>query len=79
MQNVWNISKGTFQSHEVIAYFIEEKLGSRSLGVLLNRLRKLRNGRNYYGDDVHEETVRSILDLVDRFEQLFRKYDTDFL
>ena len=47
-----------FSSHEVITYFIEEVLKEESIASKFDRYRKMRNGINYYGDDVSQETVQ---------------------
>ncbi len=47
-----------FNSHEVIANFLKEILKEDSLSIKFERYRKLRNGINYYGEDVKEETIK---------------------
>ena len=50
-----------FLSHEAITYFIEEILNEPKLSAKFDRYRKIRNGINYYGNDVSEETVKEAL------------------
>lgn len=50
-----------FLSHEVITIFLEEIIGNKNIAVRFNRYRKIRNGINYYGDDVSSETVKEAL------------------
>lgn len=47
-----------FSSHEAIKYFLEEVLKEEIIAAKFDRYRKLRNGINYYGDDVSEEAVQ---------------------
>jgi hypothetical protein len=53
-----------FLSHESITYFISDKLGDMALSAKFDRYRKLRNGINYYGDDIEEVTVREALEEI---------------
>ncbi|MEK6901192.1 MAG: hypothetical protein AABX37_02520 [Nanoarchaeota archaeon] len=46
-----------FSSHEAITYFLEEVLREESIASRFDRYRKIRNGINYYGDDISPETV----------------------
>jgi len=50
-----------FLSHEAITYFIEDILREQRLSAKFDRYRKIRNGINYYGEDVSEETVKEAL------------------
>ncbi len=50
-----------FDSHESITYFIDEILHEPHIAAKFDRYRKIRNGINYYGDDVPEETVKEAL------------------
>lgn len=50
-----------FLSHEAITYFVEEILNEPKLSAKFDRYRKIRNGINYYGDDVSEDTVKEAL------------------
>ncbi|HLC75209.1 MAG TPA: hypothetical protein VJH88_05145 [Candidatus Nanoarchaeia archaeon] len=53
-----------FKSHEVIAVFIEEILKDKKIALKFDRYRKLRNGINYYGDDISPTTVKEALDEI---------------
>ena len=60
-----------FLSHEAITYFIEEILNEPKLSAKFDRYRKIRNGINYYGDDVSEETVKeALIEIPEVIEQL---------
>ena len=51
-------SKGyKFSSHQSITYFIADYLNEPSLSRKFDRYRKLRNGINYYGRSLPEETL----------------------
>ena len=50
-----------FESHESITYFIDEILHESFIAAKFDRYRRIRNGINYYGDDVPEETVKEAL------------------
>lgn len=50
-----------FMSHEAITYFIDEILAERTISLKFDKYRKIRNGINYYGDDVALETVKEAL------------------
>ncbi len=50
-----------FSSHEVITYFLEDVLKKPQISAKFDRYRKLRNGINYYGNDISEETVKEAL------------------
>jgi|SRR3989344_5079792 len=50
-----------FLSHEAITYFLEDILHESTISIKFDRYRKIRNGINYYGDDVEIETVKDAL------------------
>ena len=50
-----------FLSHEAITYFIDEILNEQGISARFDRYRKIRNGINYYGDNVSEETVKEAI------------------
>ena len=47
-----------FLDHESIGFFLRDILKEQSLFKKFDRYRKLRNGINYYGDDIDVETVK---------------------
>jgi hypothetical protein len=47
-----------FLDHESIGYFLRDVLNEPSLYMKFDRYRKLRNGINYYGEDIELETVK---------------------
>ena len=64
-----------FTSHEVISIFLEEVLKEQKLATRFDRYRKLRNGINYYGDDISEVTIREALkDIPEMIKQLEKYY-----
>lgn len=50
-----------FNDHESIGYFIKDELRDSNIKTKFDRYRKLRNGINYYGDDIDIETVKEAL------------------
>jgi len=50
-----------FLSHEVITYFIEDTLKNEKIAKRFDRYRKIRNGINYYGENVDVETVKGAI------------------
>ena len=63
-----------FLSHEAITYFIEEILNEPKLSAKFDRYRKIRNGINYYGDDVSEGTVKEALIEIPELIAQLKKY-----
>ena len=47
-----------FLDHESIGYFLRDILKEQSVFMKFDRYRKLRNGINYYGEDIDIETVK---------------------
>ena len=47
-----------FHSHESITYFITDVLNEQHIAKRFDRYRKLRNGINYFGNDIALETVK---------------------
>ncbi len=66
-----------FSSHESITFFLNDVLGDATAASRFDRYRKLRNGINYYGDEIASETVQEALQeitqLTKRLEQIFWK------
>ncbi|MBU1975997.1 MAG: hypothetical protein KKG59_06350 [Nanoarchaeota archaeon] len=50
-----------FMDHESYTHFLRDELREDSIAKKFDRYRKLRNGINYYGDDVDVETVKEAL------------------
>lgn len=63
-----------FLSHESITYFINEILDETKIAGKFDRWRKIRNGINYYGDDVSEETVKEALQEIPLLLFQLKKY-----
>ena len=63
-----------FFSHEAITYFIEDILKEPKLSAKFDRYRKIRNGINYYGDDVSEETIKEALIEISELVNQLKKY-----
>ncbi|MBR9691474.1 hypothetical protein GOV06_01685 [Candidatus Woesearchaeota archaeon] len=50
-----------FLDHESIGFFLKDILKEQSLFKKFDRYRKLRNGINYYGNDIEVETVKEAI------------------
>ncbi len=50
-----------FLDHESIGLFIRDMLGESTLAKKFDRYRKLRNGINYYGEDLEIETIEEAI------------------
>ncbi|MBU0457812.1 MAG: hypothetical protein ABH824_07635 [Nanoarchaeota archaeon] len=50
-----------FLDHESIGFFLRDFLKEESVYKKFDRHRKLRNGINYYGDDIEVETVKEAI------------------
>ena len=60
-----------FQDHESITYFLRDILNEPSVSKKFDRYRKLRNGINYYGEDIDIETVKeAILEIPNLIKEL---------
>lgn len=50
-----------FLNHESITLFLSEILGEKEISLKFDRYRKLRNGINYYGNNIEISTVKEVL------------------
>ena len=68
-------SKGyKFLDHESIGYFLRDILGEQSVYRKFYRYRKLRNGINYYGEDIEIETVKEAIIEIPKIIKELEKY-----
>ena len=66
-----------FLDHESIGYFLRDILKEQSVFMKFDRYRKLRNGINYYGEDVDIETVKeAIIEIPELIKEL-EKFSKD--
>ena len=63
-----------FLDHESIGYFLRDVLKENSVYVKFDRYRKLRNGINYYGDDIDLETVKEAVIEIPKIIKDLEKY-----
>ena len=63
-----------FLDHESIGFFLRDILKEQSLFKKFNRYRKLRNGINYYGDDIDVETVKEATSEIPNLVKELEKY-----
>lgn len=65
-----------FLDHESIGYFLRDILKEQSVSMKFDRYRKLRNGINYYGENVDIETVKEAIieipKLIKELEKFFK-------
>lgn len=66
-----------FQDHESITYFLRDMLKEQSLSKKFDRYRRLRNGINYYGEDVDIETVKEAVIEIPKMVKELNKYSKD--
>ena len=63
-----------FSSHETITYFLRDILGEARVADKFDRYRKLRNGINYYGDEIEIVSVKEALEEIPRLVSVLKKY-----
>jgi len=63
-----------FQDHESITYFLRDILNEQSLSKKFDRYRRLRNGINYYGEDVDIETVKEAIKEIPNIVKELKKH-----
>lgn len=63
-----------FLDHESITYFLKDILKEHSISIKFDRYRKLRNGINYYGDDIDIETVKEAIKEIPQLVKELEKY-----
>ncbi|MBI4453716.1 hypothetical protein HY636_03670, partial [Candidatus Woesearchaeota archaeon] len=62
-----------FLDHESITYFLRDILKEEHISKKFDRYRKLRNGINYYGDDVNIETIKeAIIEIPELVKELYK-------
>lgn len=62
-----------FLKHDIITHFIEEKLKEERVANRFDRYRKIRNGINYYGDDIKSETVKEALEEIPKLIEILKQ------
>lgn len=63
-----------FLDHESITYFLRDILKEQLISIKFDRYRKLRNGINYYGDDIDIETVKEAIKEIPTLVKELEKY-----
>ena len=63
-----------FLDHESIGYFLRDVLKEQSVFMKFDRYRKLRNGINYYGEDINVETVKEAIIEIPELVKKLKKY-----
>jgi hypothetical protein len=63
-----------FLDHESITHFLEEILNEEDISKRFDRYRKLRNGINYYGNDIELETIQEAIERIPKIIWKLRGY-----
>ena len=63
-----------FLDHESITYFLRDILKEHSVSIKFDRYRKLRNGINYYGEDIDTETIKEAIMEIPKTIKELEKY-----
>lgn len=63
-----------FLDHESITYFLKDELKEQAISARFDRYRKLRNGINYYGEDIDIETVKEAAAEIPALVKKLEKY-----
>lgn len=63
-----------FLDHESIGFFLKEILNEQNIFNKFDRYRKLRNGINYYGNDIDVETVKEAIIEIPGVVKKLEKY-----
>ncbi len=63
-----------FLSHESITYFLRDILAEEKISSKFERYRKIRNGINYYGNEISIETVKEALNDIPQIIIDLNKY-----
>ena len=66
-----------FLDHESIGFFLRDRLKEGVVFNKFDRYRKLRNGINYYGDDVEIETVKEAISEIPKMVKELSKYSNE--
>jgi len=63
-----------FLDHISITYFLKEILNETSLSEKFDRYRRLRNGINYYGEDIDFSSAKEALESIPKLINYLNKY-----
>ena len=63
-----------FLDHESIGYFLRDVIKEQSASKKFDRYRKLRNGINYYGENIDIETVKEAIIEIPRLIKELEKF-----
>ena len=66
-----------FLDHESIGYFLRDVIKEQSASNKFDRYRKLRNGINYYGEDIDIETVKEAIIEIPKLIKELEKFSKD--
>ncbi len=63
-----------FLDHESIGFFLRDVLKEQSIFKKFDRYRRLRNGINYYGNDIEIETVKDAISEIPKIIKKLKSY-----
>ena len=66
-----------FLDHESIGYFLRDVIKEQSMSMKFDRYRRLRNGINYYGEDIDIETVKEAIVEIPELIKELEKFSED--
>ncbi|MBU1136141.1 MAG: hypothetical protein KJ559_01385 [Nanoarchaeota archaeon] len=66
-----------FLDHESIGFFLRDILKEQPLFKKFDRYRKLRNGINYYGNDIEVETIKEVISEIPKLVKELENYSKE--
>lgn len=74
LESITSLQGYKIYEHEAFTYYLK-KINENNLSIKFDRLRKIRNSINYYGEDISIEETREIKDEIKKIiEHLIKKY-----
>jgi len=64
-----------FSDHESITYFLSDILKEKEISEKFDRYRKIRNGINYYGNEINKETIGDTFKEIPKMLSALKKYE----
>jgi hypothetical protein len=74
LESITSLQGYKIYEHEAFTYYLK-KINENALSIKFDRLRKIRNAINYYGEDISIEEVKEIKEDIKKIiEYLIKKY-----
>jgi hypothetical protein len=74
LESITSLQGYKIYEHEAFTYYLK-KINENTLSIKFDRLRKIRNSINYYGEDISIEETKEIKDEIKKIiEYLIKKY-----